>query len=670
MPDKLKDTALQIEKLKSEINRHDYLYYVEDSPEISDYQYDQLLKQLSALEKQHPDFVTPDSPTQRVSGQASSTFAPVRHSVPMLSLDNTYNEEEFSDWYNRAVKGLKNEPFELVTELKIDGVSLNLTYVNGVLKTAATRGDGETGEDVTANVKSIRAIPLKLRNKVPPNYFEVRGEVYINKKDFLELNNRIIDEGEQEFANPRNAAAGSLRQKDPAVTARRPLKFFVHSFGKVEGETFDTHWEFLEFCRKAGLRPTDKGRLCKSFGDAAAFKNQIEKERDGLPFEIDGVVAKVNSLKQQQTLGFTSKSPRWAIAFKFAPRQAVTKIENIRVQVGRTGIITPVAELKPVEISGVTVSNSTLHNFDEISRLDARIGDTVIVERAGDVIPKVVQVLTEKRSGSEKAFVIPKHCPACGGPVTKEKEEEVAYRCINPSCPAQIGRALAHFASRDAMDIDGMGESAIEQLLSRKLVSGFSDIYFLNKDDLLKLDLFKDKKAQNLIDAIENSKKQPLNRLLYGFGIRHIGEKAARVLAEKFGDIMGLEHASVEELTAIPEIGPVMAEAVKEFFSQASVKKVITELKKAGVNMAQPKMEAPVSNISGRTFVLTGELETFSRSEAEAKILELGGNATSSVSKKTDYLVLGKDPGSKYDKAKKLGVKILNENEFKELIKQ
>ena len=518
MPEKLKDIAQTIDKLKSEINHHDYLYYVEDSPEISDYQYDQLIKQLVELEKQNPSLITPDSPTQRVSGQASPTFSPVRHSIPMLSLDNTYNQEEFLDWYDRAVKALKGEHFELVTELKIDGVSLSLSYVNGVLKTAATRGDGETGEDVTANVKSIRAIPLRLMSKKPPEFFEVRGEVYINKKDFLELNRRISEEGGQEFANPRNAAAGSLRQKNTQVTARRPLKFFVHSYGKVEGEAFETHWSFLEFCRKSGLRPTDRAVLCKTFEEAVAFRNEIEQKRDTLPYEIDGIVIKVNSLARQQALGFTSKSPRWAIAFKFTARQAVTKVENIRVQVGRTGIITPVAELAPVELSGVTVSNSTLHNFDEIERLDVRVGDTVIVERAGDVIPKVVQVLKPKRTGGEKIFRIPKHCPACGGPIIKEKEEEVAYRCINPSCPAQIARALAHFAGRPAMDIEGMGESAIEQLLSRKLIKGFSDIYFLCKEDLLKLDLFKDKKAQNLLDSIEKSKKQPLSRLLLALG--------------------------------------------------------------------------------------------------------------------------------------------------------
>jgi len=670
MPEKSTDTSHQIEKLKNEINRHDYLYYVEDSPVISDFQYDQLIKKLSELEKQHPELVTPDSPTQRVSGQASPGFKPVRHSIPMLSLDNTYSEEEFSDWYKRVEKGLKGEPFELVVELKIDGVSLNLSYEKGILKTCATRGDGETGEDVTPNAKSIRAIPLKLMDPGPPAFFEVRGEVYINKKDFLELNKRIIEEGDNEFANPRNAAAGSLRQKNPLVTAKRPLKFFVHSYGRVDGEEFATHWQFLEYCRKAGLRPTDNAKLCGDLNAVVSFQKKIEEERDLLPYEIDGIVAKVNSLQQQKALGFTSKSPRWAIAFKFSPRQGVTKVENIRVQVGRTGIITPVAELKPIEISGVTLSNSTLHNFDEIERLGVRIGDTVLVERAGDVIPKVIKTLVEKRTGAERVFHIPKKCPACGGPITKEKEEDIAYRCINLSCPAQIERGLTHFAGREAMDIEGLGESAVSQLVEKKLVRRFSDIYFLHKDDLLRLDLFADKKAQNLLDSIEKSKKQPLSRLLFGLGIRHVGEKAARVLAEKFKTMDALSRAGSVELERAADVGPVITLSVKDFFSQEAVCSVLEEFKKAGVNMLEPEREKKLSPLTGRTLVLTGELEAFARSEAEQKIRELGGNAASSVSKKTDYLIAGGEPGSKLAKAKKLGVKIINEKEFLELINE
>jgi DNA ligase (NAD+) len=669
MSESQKEASLQIEKLKNEIRRHDYLYYVEDNPEISDFQYDELYKELSELENQYPYLITPDSPTQRVSGKALSTFAPVRHSAPMLSLDNTYNDREFSDWFQRVVKALGDGNFELVVELKIDGVSLSLGYVNGILTTGATRGDGETGEDVTANIRSIGAIPLRLRANKPPKYFEVRGEVYINKKDFAALNGNILSEGGQPFANPRNAAAGSLRQKNPLVTAGRPLKFFIHSFGKIEGETFDTHWQFLEFCRALGLRPTDKSKLCKSLEDVTRFRKQIEETRENLPFEIDGIVVKVNSLKQQQALGFTSKSPRWAIAFKFSARQATTKVVNIRAQVGRTGIITPVAELAPVELSGVTVSNSTLHNFDEIERLDVRIGDTVIVERAGDVIPKVIKTIISKRNGSEKKFNIPKHCPACGGPITKEKEEDIAYRCINPSCPAQIEQALIHFAKRDAMDIEGMGEIAVSGLLKNGLINGFAGIYFLNKEGLLKLDLFADKRAQNLLNAIEKSKTRPLSRLLFALGIRHIGEKAARILADRFGDMDSLAGASVETLTSIPEIGPVMAEAVTNYFAQDSVKKIIGQLKKAGLNMSEPKKDKAESKITGKTFVITGTLGSLSRSEAEQKIIGLGGKTAGSVSKKTDYLVCGADPGSKFDKAKKLGVKILEENEFLDLVK-
>lgn len=670
MPESKKEAKHRIHELVTEINRHDYLYYVQDKPEISDLKYDTLFKQLLELEKHNPELVAPDSPTQRVSGQVSKVFKEIRHSLPMLSLDNTYNEEEFSDWHARVVKALGDEDFELAVELKIDGVSLSLGYVNGSLKTGATRGDGETGEDVTLNARSIRAIPLTLRGSDIPQYLEVRGEVYIDKKDFLELNNRIIETEDQPFANPRNAAAGSLRQKNPQVTSQRPLKFFVHSFGKVEGRDFKTHWEFLEYCKALGLRPGDKAKLCKTFDEVVSFRKQIEDTRDRLPFEIDGIVVKVNSLDQQKRLGFTSKSPRWAIAFKFSARQAVTIVNNIRVQVGRTGILTPVAELEPVELSGVTVSNSTLHNFDEIERLGVRIGDTVVVERAGDVIPKVIKTLTEKRKGGEKVFRLPKECPACGGPITKEKEEEVAYRCANPSCPAQIERGLAHFASRNAMDIEGLGEMAVQQLYKNNLIKDLSSVYFLKKEDLLKLELFADKKAQNLLNAIEKSKSRPLSRLVFALGIRHIGEKAGRVLAGKYGDIDVLAAASVDELAATPEVGPVMAEAVRNYFSQDSVKTLIGRFKSAGLLMTEPEKDNSQSPLAGKTFVLTGSLEGFTRSEAEAAVLAKGGSVSSSVSKKTAYVVAGAEPGSKLDKAKKLGVNVLDEAGFKILLNE
>lgn len=669
MSKSLTKISREIEKLKEEIRHHDYLYYVVNQPEISDFEYDKLLKKLADLEEEYPKLITPDSPTQRVSGKVSPTFSPVKHAVPMLSLDNTYSEEESMEWLKRAQKSLNKKDIELVLEPKIDGVGINLTYENGILAIGATRGDGETGEDVTPNIKSIRSIPLRLMSSKPPSFFEIRGEVYIDKKDFNELNKKITSSDEQPFANPRNAAAGSLRQKNPLITSQRPLKYFIHSFGKIEGETFNTHREFLDFCRKLGLRTTEHSKLCSDINEVLAYRNELEKNRDSLAYEIDGVVVKVNSISQQKILGFTMKSPRWAIAYKFTARQSTTKLNNIRLQVGRTGTITPVADLEPVELSGVTISRATLHNFDEIKRLGVRIGDTVLLERAGDVIPKVIKVIESKRTGREKIFSIPEQCPVCGGPITKEKEEEVAFRCLNPSCPAQLERGLAHFASRGAMDIEGMGQSSVEQLIKNKMVVNFGDIYKLKKDDLLKLELFADKKAENLLAAIEKSKKQPLRRLLYGLGIHHVGEKAALLLAEKLHTIDRLMQARIEDLTTINEVGPVMAQSIADFFSQKTVRMLIEELIKYGVNTTEPEKEKRIQPLSGKTFVFTGELKSFSRQEAENKIRELGGNPTSSVSRKTDFVVAGDSPGSKYDKAKKLGVQIIGEEEFIKMLK-
>jgi DNA ligase (NAD+) len=659
----------EIEKLRDEIRRHDYLYYVLDRPEITDYDYDRLMQQLTALEQQYPQLITPDSPTQRVAGLPSPTFEAVRHTVPMFSLDNTYSDDELQEWHQRTARALGNTSFEMVVELKIDGLSANLTYETGLLVRGATRGDGTTGEDVTSNIKTIRAIPLRLVSATPPSFFEVRGEVYMNKADFASLNRRITEKGDAAFANPRNAAAGSLRQKNPQITAHRPLRFFVHSYGKVTGEHFDTHWEFLQHCRKMGLRPTEHAKLCTHIDDVIAYGKEIEAMRDDLPYEIDGMVVKVNSLEQQRILGFTMKSPRWAIAFKFTARQATTKLENIRVQVGRTGTLTPVADLEPVKVGGVTISHATLHNFDEIRRLDVKIGDTVLVQRAGDVIPQVVQVIETKRAGHEKTFHVPSHCPACSGPITKEKEEEVAYRCLNPSCPAQIEQGLRHFASRDAMDIEGMGEAVITQLVAKKIVTDFAGIYHLTKDDLLQLELFKEKKADNLLAMIEKSKARPLHRLIFGLGIRHAGEKAGYVLAGRFRTMDCLMKAGVDELTAIADIGPVMAQSVYDFFCQKTVQALISKLKAAGVNQTEPEREGGASPLEGKTFVLTGELKGFTRSDAENRIRELGGNPSSSVSKKTDYVIVGENPGSKFAKARKLGVKVLNEDEFDKLMK-
>ena len=662
-------TTSEIEKLRELIRRHDYLYYVLNKPEVSDYEYDQLLKKLERLEKEHPELAAPDSPTQRVGGTASATFNPVKHSVPMLSLDNTYSDEEFSAWYERVKKGLNGEYFELVVELKIDGVSANLLYDDGKLVTGATRGDGEMGEDITPNIKTVRAIPLKLMGANPPSFFEVRGEVYMDKKDFQALNKRITKEGEQAFANARNAAAGSLRQKDSKISSARPLKFLVHSLGSTSGKEFASHMEFFKYCSKMGFRTDGNTRTANTLNEVLKLHKALEERRDSIPYEIDGIVVKVNSTKQQKMLGFTAKSPRWAIAFKFKAREATTKVVNIRAQVGRTGIITPVADLEPVEVSGVKISHATLHNFDEIERLDVKIGDTVLIERAGDVIPKVVKVIDTKRTGQEKTFRVPIKCPVCGEPITKEKEQDVAYRCINPSCPAQIEGGIGHFARREAMDIEGMGYAVVSQLVQSKRLQTFADIYTLTKDDLLKLELFKDKKADNLLNAIEKSKKQPLSRLLFGLGIRNVGEKAAWVLAQRFGTIDKLMPASLDDFTAINEVGPIMAQSIYDFFCQDSVNKLIKQLKSAGLNMTEPVIETKGRKFDGKTIVFTGELKSLGRIEAENKIRELGGNASASVSKKTDFVVVGENPGSKFDKAKELGVRIVHEEEFLKMIK-
>lgn len=660
----------EIETLRNEIRRHDYLYYVLDHPEISDYEYDRLLKKLSELEKNQPELITPDSPTQRVSGIASSSFKPVRHTVPMLSLDNTYNEQEIREWFARVQKGLGKDKFEFVMELKIDGVGINLIYENGLLTFGATRGDGATGEDVTPNVKSIRAIPLRLLSNNPPAFLEVRGEVYMDKKDFSELNRKIAENKGTLFANPRNAAAGSLRQKSSLVTAERPLKFFVHSYGKIEsGKPFDTHWEFMQLCKELGIRSSEHAKIGRTIDDLISYRGKYEKTRDELPFEIDGIVVKVNDLANQRVLGFTMRSPRWAIAYKFPARQATTKILNIRVQVGRTGTITPVADLEPVEVSGVTISRATLHNFDEIERLDARVGDTALIERAGDVIPKVIKIIESKRTGHEKKFKVPEKCPACGEPITREKEEEVAYRCLNPSCPAQLERGLVHFAGRSSMDIEGMGEAVVTQLIQKGLVKNFADIYALKKEDLLTLELFGEKKAQNLLDAINRSKEQHLHRLLNGLGIPQIGEKASLILAERFTAIDELMSAGQEEINRIHEVGPVMAEAIHDFFAQSSVHHVIKRLKDYGVNTTEPRREKGARPLAGKVFVFTGELSKFTRPEAESKVRELGGNTTSAISKKTNFLVTGENSGSKLTKAKQLGIKIITEEEFEKMIK-
>ncbi len=658
----------KIEKLKAEIRKHDYLYYVLNQPEISDSEYDKLIKELESLEKQHPELITPDSPTRRLIGGLSNEFRKMKHPTPMLSLENTYSVEDVTEWYGRIAKLLEERTIEFAAEPKIDGVSCSIVYEKGFLKYAATRGDGETGEDVTFNIKTIKAVPLRLyfAGRIhAPSLFEVRGEIYMDKMEFKNLNDNILAEGkESPFANPRNAASGSLRQKDPSVTAKRPLKFFAHSYGATR-EIFRTHSDFIKLCREFGI-PTVDTEVFRDIDGAMKYALSIQEKRDDYDYEIDGIVIKVNSIAGQKLLGTTMKQPRWAIAYKFPAMQATTKIKDIVFQVGRTGVVTPVAEFEPARVGGVTISRATLHNFDEVERLNVDIGDTVLIERAGDVIPKVVKV---SKKISDGFFHPPEKCPVCGSKVIKGKEE-VAHRCINPSCSSQIERGIKHFASRSAMNIDGLGEVVIGHLLEKKLVSDFADIYSLKTEHLYKLELFKEKKAKNLLDAIEESKERPLSKLLYALGIRNVGEKTAVILAQRFGKIENIIKASAADLAKIHEIGPVVAESIVNFFGQPSTKNLIEKLKNAGVNTVEPEVGKAKRVLSGKTIVFTGELQRYTRSEAEDVARKLGGNPTSAVSKKTDFLVAGENPGSKYEKAQKLNVKIITEEEFTKMVKR
>lgn len=665
------------EDLRAKLRHHDYRYYVLNQPEISDAGYDALMRTLQALEGRYPKLVTPDSPTQRVGGVPADIFRPVAHRVPMLSLDNAFTIQELEAWHQRVVKGLGGVPPTYTVELKIDGVGIALTYQRGMLAKAATRGDGDTGEEVTANAKTIRTIPLRLpacrdargagKRGGPPRLLEVRGEVYMTLETFRRYNASGDRKGGETFANPRNAAAGSLRQKDPQVTASRPLRFFVHSYGVVEGARFKTHWDFLQTCRHLGLPITEQAAVCRSLEDVLSRCKEWEARRDRLAYEVDGAVIKVNDLAQQQRLGFTFKSPRWAIAYKFPAHHATTKVLHVVPSVGRTGTITPVAKLAPVACGGVTISSATLHNYDEVDRLGVKAGDWVVIERAGEVIPKVVKVVESRRTGSERAVKAPTRCPACEGPVTKEKDEDVALRCVNPGCPAQLVRALLHFASREAMDIEGLGESVAEQMVERRLVRDAADVYRLTKAQLLELELFGEKKAENLLEAVRASKSRGLARLLYGLGIRHVGGKAAMVLAERFRTMDRLLEADEERLREIPDVGPVLAKAVSGYVRHPATRTLLDKFREAGVALSENVVEGP-KPLAGRSVVFTGELSGWSRPAAEALVRQLGGKASASVSRQTDYVVAGTEPGSKYQKAKALGVTILDEQQFKKLI--
>ena len=664
-----KNPADKIAELRKLIARHEHLYYTLDNPKISDGEFDSLMSELKDLEIQYPHLISEDSPTQRVGGIYADIFKPVEHFTPMLSMDNCYSEKEFLAWIKRVNSAFKNEELEYIIEPKIDGLSCAIEYKDGVFFRASTRGDGKTGEDVTPNVKTIKSLPLKLQGKNLPKYFEIRGEVFIDKKDFDLLREEQIAGGAEPFANPRNAAAGSLRQKDSSITAKRKLKFYTHSYGSIEGlDKPSKHSDYLDYCAQVGIPIPAMRKIFKTSDEIINFYKSYSEKRFQLPYEIDGLVIKVNSYNQQIVLGNTAKSPRWAIAFKYPAEQATTTVEDVIFSVGRTGVITPVAKLKPVKCSGVLISNSTLHNFDEIKRLDLRIGDKVIIERAGEVIPKVIKVMVAGRTGKEKEILSPKFCPSCQKDIYKD-EKEVAFRCLNPLCPAQIKRNIFHFASRGAMNIDGLGDSIIDQLADKKLIENYADIYDLKKENFLSLDLFKDKRADNIIREIEKSKAQPLSKLLFALGIKHVGAKNALVLAEHYKDIQNLMKAEFEDLSQIDEIGPIIAESIKDFFNREEVKNIISRFMTAGLNMREPEKSGESLKFSGKSFVFTGELESMSRSEAIGALRELGGKDSTSVSKKTSFVVAGNNPGSKFKKAEKLEIKIISEKEFIEMIK-
>ncbi|MBT4482709.1 MAG: NAD-dependent DNA ligase LigA [Candidatus Latescibacteria bacterium] len=652
----------RIEELKRLIRGHDNLYYVLAEPTITDQEYDLLLNELETLEETHPELKTPDSPTMRVGSDLTKDFPTRTHSSPMLSIANTYNEDEVIEFDRRIRNLLPGEDIGYICELKIDGVALALHYEGGILRSGVTRGDGVTGEEITSNVRTIRSIPLKL-----PDFdgdCEVRGEVYLERDDFLRMNENRMDAGEKEFANPRNAAAGSLKLQDPKMTAERPLKFLAYRL-TLSGERLSSQWESLERLMKLGIPVSQNRRKCSGPEQIMKFAAEMEAERDKLPYDIDGIVIKVDSHAQFSSLGATAKSPRGAVAYKFQAKQAETILEDILFQVGRTGIVTPVAALRPVLLAGSTISRATLHNEQEIARKDIRIGDTVLIEKGGDVIPKVVEVVKEKRLPDARPFKFIEDCPVCGSHLVRD-EDEVAVRCINASCPAQVERSIFHFASRMAMDIEGLGESLVSQLVTSKLVANYADLYSLKYDSLALLERMGDKSASNILDALKKSKKRELKHLIYGLGIRHVGAGAARILSDRFGAIDALMKADMETLESIEDIGPAMAESIRTFFDTPGNIDIIERLRECGLPFEAEYPQPAVTDdfFAGKTFVLTGTLAAMSRNEASDLIRSRGGKVTSSVSAKTDYVLAGTDPGSKYGKAVALDIQTLSEAEF------
>ena len=670
MTDDREKAKARMRKLVDEIAYHDRKYYVEDSPVISDYEYDMLVKELEELEGRFPELVLPDSPTQRVSGKPLEEFPQVQHKVSMLSLSNSYSADELLEWDARVHKILGGGKVTYVVEPKIDGLGIALLYERGMLVRGATRGDGMVGEDVTQNIKTIKSIPLRLNPQGGLSTIEVRGEVYMPVEGFRKLNREREKAGEPLFANPRNAAAGSLRQLDPRITATRPLDAFLYTISWTEkpGDLPPTHEDCLKAMKKAGLRTNPENRGLDSINAVLEHIASWEKKREDLDYQIDGMVVKIDSLEQQKRLGFTSKDPRWAIAYKYAPQQRTTKLLDIQVYVGRTGALTPVAVLEPVQVGGVTVTSATLHNEDEVKRKGLRIGDTVLIERAGEVIPQVVKPIIEKRTGKEREFRMPASCPVCGSKAVRE-EGEAVRRCVNASCPAQVKERLVHWCSRGAMDCEGVGPALVDQLVERELVKDVGDLYSLKQHDLTHLEGIAEKSSQNIVNAISSSTDRDLGRFIYALGIRHVGWTTAQILVQAMGSMERLQAASTEDLSRIEGIGEVVARSIRAFFDDSKNRKLIEKLRAAGIKMESQKKPTG-GPLSGKVFVFTGELGSMQRSEAQGLVESLGGRSADSVTKAVDYVVVGKDPGSKYQKAKAMKKTILSEEQFVELVKK
>ncbi|MGG1592727.1 NAD-dependent DNA ligase LigA [Terribacillus saccharophilus] len=664
------EAILELADLRKKLNQYNYDYHVLDNPQVSDYEYDQTLKRLLDIEAEFPDLVTNDSPSQRVGGTPLEGFNKVEHRVPMLSLGNAFNEEDLRSFDKRVRNGLETDDYSYICELKIDGLAVSLRYENGEFVQGATRGDGTTGEDITQNLRTIRSIPLRIDLE---EAIEVRGEAFMPQKSFAALNAQKEENGEAPFANPRNAAAGSLRQLDPKIAASRNLDVFLYGSGLWETNNLNSHSGLLDYLEQLSFKTNKERRRCRTIEEVLAYVEEWSAKRRELSYEIDGIVIKVDKREQQDELGFTARTPRWAIAYKFPAEEVTTKLYDIELNVGRTGVITPTALLEPVRVAGTTVQRATLHNEDLIREKDIRIGDTVVIKKAGDIIPEVVRVVTDARTGDEKEFHMPEHCPECGSE-TVRLEEEVALRCINPNCPAQLVEGLIHFVSRNAMNIDGLGEKVIIQLYRSELVHTIDDLYKLDRDALLNLERMGEKSADNLLKSIEASKDNSLERLLFGLGIRFVGAKAAKTLAQAFETIDRLQQATVEELVAIDEIGEKMADSIYQHFQEDKVTQLIEELKAVGVNMTykgiKPQEVTSDSIFSGKTIVLTGKMEALTRPEAKEKIEALGGIVTGSVSKKTDLLIAGEDAGSKYEKAEKLGIEIWDEARLIEALQE